>query len=492
MAREYSNISPELQLVGAINDSVTTFAVNGDPVVAADFTAVLDPSPDKANEEVVLVTDAVQDGSNWDLTVVRGYDGTTAKSHASGTKFLHAVGKEEFDLLRSIEDDYLSSGNIGGTVQAHSDRLGDIAALAAAAGNIMVGNATTWVAESGATARASLGLGEGNSPMFAGLTVATVADGATITVQSNQNDASHSASVPFGSFVVYSADGSGAGAGIRGGLRIYPISASGGGGDTVITASDGSGEIEVARFASTKAVTLPGTLVVFGASVTVAGKVVGSTTNGYLDLFGDAEATNGVRILDTGAVRIGAGGTSGARLEVWSGGTTPSSQHVLTHDTYASTRFVGTGYKLGASNPVKGWFGLEAGAVVGNGLGEFQWWVDGTNDSNEVATADKRMALSATALTLTCNLLANSDGTRTIGADATRFANAYLDAINVGTEASFFGVAAAGQAAAMTVANTGDWLTSNDSQRAGIVDNIRTRIAELQTAQQNLGFIAAA
>lgn len=46
---------------------------------------------------------------------------------------------------------------IGTNVQAYSAKLADIAALAVTDGNIIVANGTTWVAESGATARASIG-----------------------------------------------------------------------------------------------------------------------------------------------------------------------------------------------------------------------------------------------------------------------------------------------------------------------------------------------
>lgn len=50
-----------------------------------------------------------------------------------------------------------------------------IAALAVTDGNIIVGDGAAWVAESGATARTSLGLGAANSPSFAGLTLTSAA-----------------------------------------------------------------------------------------------------------------------------------------------------------------------------------------------------------------------------------------------------------------------------------------------------------------------------
>ena len=48
---------------------------------------------------------------------------------------------------------------IGTDVQAYDAQLADIAGLAVTDSNFIVGNGTNWVAESGATARASLGLG---------------------------------------------------------------------------------------------------------------------------------------------------------------------------------------------------------------------------------------------------------------------------------------------------------------------------------------------
>lgn len=53
----------------------------------------------------------------------------------------------------------LDAGDIGSTVQAYDADLAAIAGLAKADGNFIVGNGSTWVVESGSTARTSLGLG---------------------------------------------------------------------------------------------------------------------------------------------------------------------------------------------------------------------------------------------------------------------------------------------------------------------------------------------
>tara|TARA_B100000497_G_C7693329_1_gene422345 strand:- start:1119 stop:2423 length:1305 start_codon:yes stop_codon:yes gene_type:complete len=63
-----------------------------------------------------------------------------------------------------------ASLSVGGTIASGSDLL-KIASLSSADSNIIVGSAAGWVAESGATARTSLGLGTGDSPTFAGATI---------------------------------------------------------------------------------------------------------------------------------------------------------------------------------------------------------------------------------------------------------------------------------------------------------------------------------
>lgn len=77
---------------------------------------------------------------------------------------LKATAKTYFDTLYQPLNTYLSA----------------IAALSRTDGNIIVGDGTTWVAESGATARTSLGVGTGDSPQFTGIELGHATD-TTIT-----------------------------------------------------------------------------------------------------------------------------------------------------------------------------------------------------------------------------------------------------------------------------------------------------------------------
>jgi hypothetical protein len=65
---------------------------------------------------------------------------------------------------------------IGTDVQAWDAQLDDIAALAVTNGNFIVGNGSAWVAESGATARNSLSLGTGDSPQFTAVNIGSASD----------------------------------------------------------------------------------------------------------------------------------------------------------------------------------------------------------------------------------------------------------------------------------------------------------------------------
>ena len=65
---------------------------------------------------------------------------------------------------------------IGTDVQAYDADLATIAALAVTDSNFIVGNGTTWVVESDATARTSLGLGTGDSPQFTAIELGHATD----------------------------------------------------------------------------------------------------------------------------------------------------------------------------------------------------------------------------------------------------------------------------------------------------------------------------
>lgn len=72
--------------------------------------------------------------------------------------------------------------DIGVTVQAFDAGLTDIAGLGTTDSNFIVGNGANWVAETGNTARTSLGLGTGDSPTFTDVTTtAALTSGTTIT-----------------------------------------------------------------------------------------------------------------------------------------------------------------------------------------------------------------------------------------------------------------------------------------------------------------------
>lgn len=85
---------------------------------------------------------------NGNIIVTGTVDGVDISAHDTATTGVHGVGAETI----------LHTGNIGSTVQAWDTELDDIAALSDTDSNFIVGSATGWVAETGATVRASLGL----------------------------------------------------------------------------------------------------------------------------------------------------------------------------------------------------------------------------------------------------------------------------------------------------------------------------------------------
>src|SRR5210317_999230 len=88
---------------------------------------------------------------------------------------------------------------IGTDVQAYDAQLADIAGLTPTDGNIIVGDGTNFVAESGATARTSLGLGASDNVEFAQVTGSTALFSGTVAASAFSGDGSALTGVAAGS-----------------------------------------------------------------------------------------------------------------------------------------------------------------------------------------------------------------------------------------------------------------------------------------------------
>jgi hypothetical protein len=139
------------------------------------------------------VVDAVTHMSSLTLTtalaVAQGGTGATTADTALDNLGGTTVGKAVFKAANAAAAQQAMDTEVGVDVQAYDAGLTDIAGLAVTDGNIIVGDGTNWVAESGATARTSLGLGsiatQASSSVtitggsITGITDLAVADGGT-------------------------------------------------------------------------------------------------------------------------------------------------------------------------------------------------------------------------------------------------------------------------------------------------------------------------
>ena len=109
--RRFSNVAPQATLLAPLNASATTFGIStGTGFPAVPFTVALDYQ--SAGEEVILVTGL----SGTTVTgCTRGYDGTTAQTHATGALFVHTGVAADYNEA----SDHTSSTAAHGTVGAH-------------------------------------------------------------------------------------------------------------------------------------------------------------------------------------------------------------------------------------------------------------------------------------------------------------------------------------------------------------------------------------
>jgi hypothetical protein len=109
MSRKYSSVSLETEVVGSLTTTATTITVanatnllggiNPASITSTDnFIIVLEP--ETSSEEIVKVTSV----SSNTLTVVRGHDGSTGKTHSSGSKVRHmGIAEDLRDATAHVE-----------------------------------------------------------------------------------------------------------------------------------------------------------------------------------------------------------------------------------------------------------------------------------------------------------------------------------------------------------------------------------------------------
>ena len=210
MASSYSDLGLELMVTGEnagtwgdktnsnlnlIQQAIAGYqavTVNGTGTTTLDMT---DATISNARNAVIKLTGTIT--GNIIVTIPDGIEktdivenGTTGSftvefKTVSGTGFTFSTTEKSViigysDGTNIVEISNNLAGLIVGTdVQAYDADLTAIGALAKTDSNIIVGNGSTWVAENGATARTSLGVGTGNDVQFDSFGVGTAASGTT-------------------------------------------------------------------------------------------------------------------------------------------------------------------------------------------------------------------------------------------------------------------------------------------------------------------------
>jgi hypothetical protein len=221
------------------------------------------------------VVDAVTHMSSLTLTtalaIAQGGTGATTADTALDNLGGTTVGKGVFKAATAAAAQQAMDTEVGVDVQAYDADLTALGGLAKTDGNIIVGNGTTWVAESGATARTSLGLGsiatQASSSVsitggsITGITDLAVADGGT--GQGSYTDGQLLIGNTTGNTLTKATITAGSGISVTNGSGAITIAASGGGG-----------------FANMDAFTAPGTWTNPGTVTKVKVTVVGGGGGG--------------------------------------------------------------------------------------------------------------------------------------------------------------------------------------------------------------------
>jgi hypothetical protein len=102
-------------------------------------------------------------------------------------------------MMEKMADLILTEDEVGSKVQGWDAQLDDLADLAFTDGNMIVGNGSNWIVESGATLRTTLGLGLSSVPDFAGLNLSGLTASQIVVTDASKN----LATISLDSFIPY-------------------------------------------------------------------------------------------------------------------------------------------------------------------------------------------------------------------------------------------------------------------------------------------------
>jgi hypothetical protein len=171
------------QEVSIAGGAQTTALAMTDATLSNARNAVIKFTGTITGNQIVTIPDSIEKV----YTLVNGTSGafTVQFKTVSGTGFTFSATEKNAALVYSdgtniVEINNQLAGLIVGTdLQAYDAGLTDIAGLAVTNGNFIVGDGANWVAESGATARTSLGVGTTDDVQFDSFGVGTAASGTT-------------------------------------------------------------------------------------------------------------------------------------------------------------------------------------------------------------------------------------------------------------------------------------------------------------------------
>lgn len=168
------------------NTSSVTIDTNGLGALALEYNSVALSGGELQSGQPTII---VYDGTNWQLVTHGNFVNSTTLASTAASNGASLVGIEDSGniitattvegalaenraAIDAIEADYLTSA----TGQPLDSDLTAIAALDKTDGNVIVGNGSAWVAESGSTARTSLGVGTGDTPQLTGIELGHASD----------------------------------------------------------------------------------------------------------------------------------------------------------------------------------------------------------------------------------------------------------------------------------------------------------------------------